>query len=231
MRKEMLEGFRAGLEEEIVHVRAILRATGRADPIPFTAGRYAGREGGAAGFVYRWTLPPGAYRVREDDAVQIVFPDQTARGFVLAYESRARELVLSCDAYLGMTPGQADLVFDPTHLLEQCLAKLGEVEESPERFHPATALKLFGRSEDEPAVGDGEPRPSATYARLNRGQQSAVALVLGCDACFIWGPPGTGKTRTLGECVAQMAERGMRVLVVAHTNAAVDNGAAAIVAA
>lgn len=229
MADEILDGFRAGLEDEIAHVRAQLRAKGLADPIPAAAGRYVGREGGGGGFVYRWTLPPGAYRVREDDAVQIVFPDQTSRGFVVGFDPRTRELVLSCDAYLGAVPGAADLVFDPTHLLEQCLAKICEVAEEPDRFHPETALRLFGRA--EAAVGLGRPRERDSLARLNEGQRSAVARALGSDIWFIWGPPGTGKTRTLGELVAQMAGEGLRVLVTAHTNAAVDNAAAAIVAA
>lgn len=221
----LLEGFRAGLEEEIAHVRAELSAKGLADPIPVSAGRYTGREGGEGGFVYRWTLPPGAYRVREDDAVQIVAPELTARGFVVSFDPRGREIVLSCDAYLGMSPGQVDLVFDPTYLLEQCLAKVLEVGEEPERFHPENALRLFGALEAQV----GQSRRDA--ARLNEHQQSAVARALGSDVCFIWGPPGTGKTRTLGELVARMAEEGMHVLMAAHTNAAVDNAVAAIVEA
>jgi hypothetical protein len=53
------------------------------------------------------------------------------------------------------------------------------------------------------------------------------------DACrrdalhFVWGPPGTGKTRTLGELVARLARDGATVLVVAHANVAVDAAALA----
>jgi len=47
---------------------------------------------------------------------------------------------------------------------------------------------------------------------------------IGC----IWGPPGTGKTWTLGQQVARAAERGRRILVVSTTNDATDIAVAEI---
>ncbi|GAA3246688.1 DEAD/DEAH box helicase [Dactylosporangium siamense] len=43
------------------------------------------------------------------------------------------------------------------------------------------------------------------------------------DALLVLGPPGTGKTWTIGEIVAACAARGERVLLTSHTNRAVDN--------
>jgi hypothetical protein len=225
----LLEGFRAGLEDEIAHVRAELREKGLADPVPATGGRYLGREAGEGGFLYRWVLPPGRYRVREDDAAQVSLEGVTARGFVVAYRPETREVVLSCDAYLGHAPDRAELVFDPTALLEACRARLEEIAADPDRFHPTTLLRLLGR--EEPRLGAVPPIPRPGLDRLNEDQRRAIARVLGSEVAFVWGPPGTGKTRTLAECVVQLAERGARVLVTAHTNAAVDNAVAAIVAA
>ena len=56
----------------------------------------------------------------------------------------------------------------------------------------------------------------------NEFQQQAVASSIGRDTTFIWGPPGTGKTQTIGEIGFQLYERKRPVLLVSHTNTAVD---------
>ena len=57
---------------------------------------------------------------------------------------------------------------------------------------------------------------------LNKYQIKAVESALGYNTTFISGPPGTGKTRTIGEIGRQLYERQRTVLVVSHTNIAVD---------
>jgi superfamily I DNA and/or RNA helicase len=74
------------------------------------------------------------------------------------------------------------------------------------------------------------PRPLAAQSwelldpELDERQRAAVdgALRSG-DLALIWGPPGTGKTRTLVEVVRQRVARGERVLCAAPSNTAVDN--------
>ena len=74
------------------------------------------------------------------------------------------------------------------------------------------------------------PRPLAPVSwepldtALDERQRAAVdgALRAG-DLALIWGPPGTGKTRTLVEVVRQRVARGERVLCAAPSNTAVDN--------
>jgi hypothetical protein len=53
-------------------------------------------------------------------------------------------------------------------------------------------------------------------------QQRAASRSIEPGLRFTWGPPGTGKTRVLAMAVAEAVERGDRVLVLAHANAAVD---------
>lgn len=57
---------------------------------------------------------------------------------------------------------------------------------------------------------------------LNAAQQNAVGLALGISPAYVWGPPGTGKTHTIGAIVSEAVRRGMRCLVASHTNIAVD---------
>jgi len=59
---------------------------------------------------------------------------------------------------------------------------------------------------------------------LNQYQKQAL-IWADCadDIALIHGPPGTGKTRTLTAYVQHAVKRGQKVLVTAHSNAAVDN--------
>lgn len=56
----------------------------------------------------------------------------------------------------------------------------------------------------------------------NKFQKQAVASSIGRDTTFIWGPPGTGKTQTIGEIGIQLYNRKRPILLVSHTNTAVD---------
>lgn len=59
-------------------------------------------------------------------------------------------------------------------------------------------------------------------ANMNAGQTEAVISALQNDITYIWGPPGTGKTTVIGKIVRQLYENNRNVLVVSHTNTAVD---------
>jgi ATP-dependent RNA/DNA helicase IGHMBP2 len=59
---------------------------------------------------------------------------------------------------------------------------------------------------------------------LDDSQRDAVRASLSVSPlALIHGPPGTGKTRTLVECIRQAVARGERVLASAASNTAVDN--------
>jgi len=59
---------------------------------------------------------------------------------------------------------------------------------------------------------------------LNESQKTAVSFSLGTKNFFlIYGPFGTGKTKTLVEVILQVKKRGKKILVCAESNVAVDN--------
>ncbi len=59
---------------------------------------------------------------------------------------------------------------------------------------------------------------------LNSNQADAVQKSLDVPVSFIWGPPGTGKTSTLGYVMANAVLHGKSVLFASNTNRAVDVG-------
>jgi predicted DNA helicase len=98
-----------------------------------------------------------------------------------------------------------------------------------ERARAALATSALARLREVAALA----RPAKLLApvtwtpldgQLDEVQRAAVDIGLRSgDVALIWGPPGTGKTRTLVEVVRQRVARGERVLCTAPSNTAVDN--------
>lgn len=61
-----------------------------------------------------------------------------------------------------------------------------------------------------------------------RERQKAAVAAAGRPVSLVWGPPGTGKTYTLGYAAACLCLAGKKVMVVAPTNAATDQAALSI---
>ncbi|MBW3546157.1 MAG: AAA family ATPase, partial [Bacteroidetes bacterium] len=55
---------------------------------------------------------------------------------------------------------------------------------------------------------------------LNEQQAAAVASALGRDTTFIWGPPGTGKTATIGHIGSELYARDRSLLLVSPVRSA-----------
>jgi hypothetical protein len=59
-------------------------------------------------------------------------------------------------------------------------------------------------------------------AGLNPSQTRAIEKALSQRVTFLWGPPGTGKTRTMAALAALLVKRKKRVLLSALSNLALD---------
>jgi hypothetical protein len=217
--EDLVSGCLAALDDEVDAVREDLARRGIAEPLAARSGREADADG--ASLLYDWDLPPGRYLIRPDDAVRIECEAGESLGFVTAFRADGPRVRISAGDWLGRHPGPARLAFDPSWLLETLAGRLEGLADEPEAFHPETALRLLGRK--FPPTGVAEPLPAAA-ADLNPSQQAALLRLIGSAVQFVWGPPGTGKTRLLGYAAAELAADG-RVLVLAMTNVAVDEAA------
>ena len=158
---------------------------------------------------------------------------------------------------LGLVDLRRDVVLDPTaidaltkkvkltlqgighppsaHADERVLEALGEQRAAPGTGAETPASRLLWQTQ---AVAGEEVARDAGVAQealraagfdLNESQWDAFAAALMRRFTLIWGPPGTGKSRTLRMVVLgallDAAESGqpLRVLVTAHTYNAVDN--------
>ncbi len=86
--------------------------------------------------------------------------------------------------------------------------------------HPGTALHAYctGRSEARGAAG------SLVYPfGVNESQLQAVEQAFASQISLIEGPPGTGKTQTILNIVANIVLRGKTVAILSNNNTAVEN--------
>jgi ATP-dependent RNA/DNA helicase IGHMBP2 len=148
----------------------------------------------------------------EPSAVRGVLERREEQSLWLMLDGPVDEL----DRDYALDPEAPELTFDRGDSALECaraalansdLARLREVAAlvRPAKLLAATAWEPF---DDE----------------LDERQREAVGIGLRSgDIALIWGPPGTGKTRTLAEVVRQRVARGERVLCAAPSNTAVDN--------
>lgn len=126
-------------------------------------------------------------------------------------------LTLACPKDVGPAFGPARAYRDPSWLLvaqRAALRSLGSV--------PRLATLLLDPSRARTGAATPDPAISRGVANLNDEQSAAIRRAVGSELHYLWGPPGTGKTRTLAGAAEALYRQGESVLLVAPTNAAVD---------
>lgn len=130
------------------------------------------------------------------------------------------EVILQFPHNFGETVDKVSLEWENDFVLRRLrgeLEKLSDDESGRERidrlFHPDPERES---SEREVRILDD--------SRRNRAQSEALRKALRNRSLFVWGPPGTGKTSTLGFIIANYLVKGRKVLFASNTNRAVDVG-------
>lgn len=126
------------------------------------------------------------------------------------------ELVLSCSN--DLLKGDCQLSLTPWFLFDRLADQLSWLEKQASAQQVQAGLQAFGVLPAEVTTEDPWPGDE----ELNEEQSRAVNLALTCSATRIWGPPGTGKTKTLSVLVAELVSRGERALLTSNTHAALD---------
>lgn len=131
---------------------------------------------------------------------------------------------LSIGTYLGPNIARGVFRVDPTFLLRALYERLKG--EDAQRDDPAIYAK---RLLESPGSFVAPPTEASQAPGLNTQQREAVDVATNVDLAYVWGPPGTGKTTTLGALVSSLVAVGKRVLVISPYNVAVDEAILAVI--
>ena len=165
-----------------------------------------------SGFVYNILLSkpihltadqPLTFHLRGGVSIEAVVLSSTDEG-----------LIVVCSQQLPENAVVLDVMFDPSFIL----VRLGEfIREMAQKDCPL-AERIIQRRLDPPQPSETPPQP----ADLNTDQRRSVGRMDADIIHLLWGPPGTGKTTTLGAAIVRWVEQQKTVLLVSTSNAAVD---------
>lgn len=165
--------------------------------------------------------------IPDDSRIDLEYQKQRYEGQIIS--TVGFDLILALNAHIGSFIPSATLYTEPWFLLEELQKRLDAVP----------TLNTVNKGLIEKLLWDNvlAHKPNTKQAELlldkiaaglkkplhyNSDQLQAIGHVLANNVSYIWGPPGTGKTRTLGMTAASLVEKGESVLILAHSNIAVD---------
>ncbi|WP_340104522.1 DEAD/DEAH box helicase [Rhodohalobacter sp. 8-1] len=135
----------------------------------------------------------------------------------IAYENQ--EVILRFPDDQGPDISEMHVEWENDFILKKTLEEIERIDSEDEAIRKRVE-NLFNPPEGSLADGD----PVAEDGHRNEAQKDAIKKAVTNRTVFIWGPPGTGKTATLGYIIANYLDQGKSVLFASNTNRAVDVG-------
>ncbi|MGR3764387.1 AAA domain-containing protein [Rossellomorea sp. NS-SX7] len=196
----LIEEWQSALEIEIAHIRK-QDSTG----IYIEEGICLRTDESA--YIYWFTLSYPA-SIAEGSTVTLKTGGKSLPGVVISSEDR--ECIIEFDRYIGDPVTAGQLLHEPWELLEKLIERL---EEAKERHGKARRIQNL-MTPPQKTSHDQSIVKSTLHEAYLRSKYNPIT--------YLWGPPGTGKTYTLARVAAYHYSEGKRVLLLSHSNAAVD---------
>ncbi|MCD6368144.1 MAG: AAA family ATPase [Candidatus Aenigmarchaeota archaeon] len=207
---DLISEFIKALDEEIEEIKSNRGNT----VVRVLDGRFICEEAGH--FLYSFTLE-NSLTVLDDSPVDIIVGNVRYPGKIV--QSKGMEVVIGVEHDLGKRIPEAYLtvnLYFLYELLKKRYFSLVLSEQKHQNFYLSNLVFKNGKG------WRGNLKISLDIPELNESQVKAVEKSQSQQLTILWGPPGTGKTKTLAYMVYCFVKRGLSVLVVAHSNAAVD---------
>lgn len=182
-----------------------------------TDGRLKPHKESAHGAHY--VFPSTQQGLKYAESVKVMLDSATLDAAVV--DSDEDSVTLHLPEEVGGGIDRLDVEWENDFVLRKLRDQLARIEDDQDEVIRDRVMRVLAPSADE---RDPVPVSQADVEGLNERQAGAVSMSLAQPVTFIWGPPGTGKTSTLGPIMAGFLKRRKRVLFVSNTNRAVDVG-------
>ncbi len=131
-------------------------------------------------------------------------------------------LTLTTSTLIDLSLSQPKLYIYPWFIYKELIDQLENLLSSKDHFIDHS-LRLFGKLPINTSNST-----TIKNKQLNKDQCQAIESAFKNNLCFIWGPPGTGKTTTLAHLLIELFKTKQSILLTSHTNAAIDQALASI---
>ena len=201
----LLDEFCKALQDEIQVAKRNVANTS----VPLNNGQQIGQQGGAYQYAF---IIDTVLNTPDGTPCELILPGRPPMEVTIVSTEGLR-IVVSVESNLGQFVPSAYLQTDLTILMRKLIER---IEQNATREN-AAASRMLGTTKV-----DGTPQNILTKTDLYPDQIKALESALGRNLTFIWGPPGTGKTYAIGTITEHLYRAGRSVLIVSHTNTAVD---------
>ncbi|SEP55767.1 AAA domain-containing protein [Butyrivibrio sp. TB] len=206
----MLEGRLAEFVEALQDEQSAIEKNGQSSILLHSGQRV---EHNGADFWYRFLIDymPS---IPADTPCNLIVEKNSYKVTVVSVDES--EIIISAKEPLPPAIALARIENGSTVLIERMIER---IEDSSSRENPVGERML---DMEIPFKAISDAKVDQFGANLNEKQEKAVLSAITNNITFIWGPPGTGKTTVIGTIIKNLYKNKRSVLVVSHTNTAVD---------
>ncbi|MCA1030253.1 AAA family ATPase [Bacillus timonensis] len=147
-------------------------------------------------------------KVPNGSSIKLEWGNSKHNGRILSSEGKG--IILALEQSFGDLIHEANLLHDPWELLEHLIERLDGIKKSKQKRIRIKKLMDPSHLAKHPT----DAIKSNVHELVLRSKYNPVT--------FVWGPPGTGKTYTLARVAANKYLKEKSVLILSHSNQAVD---------
>jgi len=215
-KNELVTEFQSALLDEIADLKK-----GQSREWELYEGKKTGDLGGR--FIYRFQSGDLSSwrRRRRGTQLKLTIGGETFYGLIDSWNQKDANIAFEVD--MGESVEKATVQDSSFELLQNLHDKLEKIKTGGTDFNADGSMKLFGFLEPRafPTPISFSEKETLVFSP-NVEQQRAIRKSMSQEVTFIWGPPGTGKTKTLCSILNILIGARRSVLLTANTNRAVD---------